>query len=230
MEWLKDIQVKVINVARAREYTLANHYMGTFPTPQVCFGVIYHRQLSGVLTFGLSPTTQQKLKRVVPEINAGEFIEMQRMHISDRLGANTESYVLGKVYEAFKRNTRVKVILTHAGGCKNDCGIVYQASGWLYFGKEVCDDFYLTDDGQYRNIAAPMRFGRVPSHIKGGQQVGEHLFGPGRIIHSYRYLYLYPLNKGLRRWMERRALENPKDSEVWRKDQQWVHEKTGVNQ
>jgi hypothetical protein len=217
-----DVQVKIIDTKTARDYTVANHYMKTFPNPRVCFGVIAGRRLSGVLTFGLSPSTGEKVRKVIPDIKDGEYIEMQRMHISDRLGHNTESFVLGKVYELFKRNTKVKVIVTHAGGCKNDCGIVYQASAWLYFGKEKCDDFYLTEAGEYRNIIAPLRFGRVPKGIKGGQQVGEYLFGPGELIHSYRYLYLYPLQKGLRKWLQKKAMAYPKDSEVFRRNQAWV--------
>jgi len=222
-EQLKDVEVKVINVKIAKEYTLKNHYMKTFPNPQVCFGVIYKGRLSGVLTFGLSTATGEKVRKLIPNIEDGEFLEMQRMNILDVLGQNAESYVLGKVYELFKKNTKVKVLITHAGGCKNDCGIIYQSSSWLYFGKEKCEDFYLTKTGEYKNIIAPMRFGRVPKHIKGGQSIGEYLFGEGELIYSFRYLYLYPIHKGLRKYLEKKTKPYPKDSKIFRKDQQWIN-------
>lgn len=139
------------------------------------------------------------------------------------LGHNTESFVLGKVYELFKKNTKIKVILTHAGGCKNDCGIVYQSSSWLYFGKEKCNDFYLTKNGEYKNIIAPMRFGRVPKGIKGNANIGRALFGEGKVIESFRYCYIYPLHKGIRAFLEKKKLPYPKDSEHFRKNQQWVN-------
>lgn len=221
-EQLKTVSVKVIDSATAKEYTIKNHYMKTFPIPKVCFGVFYNNALCGVLTFGFSTSTKQKIKKIIPNINDDEFIEMQRMNVSDVLGQNSESFILGKVYELFKKNTKIKVILTHAGGCKNDCGIVYQSSAWMYFGKEKCDDFYLTENGEYKNIIAPMRFGRVPKGIKGGQQIGEALFGKGELINSYRYLYLYPLNKGLRSYLSKQEQEFPKDSKVFRKNQQWI--------
>jgi hypothetical protein len=221
-EQLKDVLVKVIDSKLAKEYTIKNHYMKTFPIPKVCFGVFYNKRLNGVLTFGLSPSTKQKLQKIIPNIEEGQFIEMQRMNISDILGNNAESFVLGKVYELFKKNTKIKVILTHAGGCKNDCGIVYQSSSWMYFGKEKCDDFYLTENGEYKNIIAPMRFGRVPKGIKGGQAIGEALFGSGKIINSFRYLYLYPLNKGLRSFLSKKEQEYPKDSMNFRKNQEWI--------
>ena len=224
-EQLKDVIVKVIDSKSAKKYTIENHYMKTFPNPKVCFGVFYNKRLSGVLTFGYSPATKQKIQKIIPEIKDGEFLEMQRMNILDTLGYNTESFVLGKVYELFKKNTKIKVLITHAGGCKNDCGIVYQSSSWQYFGKEKCNDFYLTKKGEYKNIIAPMRFGRVPKGIKGGQNVGKFLFGDGELIKSFRYLYLYPLNKGLRSYLSKKEKEFPKDSKVFRKNQKWVEQK-----
>ena len=221
---LKDIKVKIIDSKTAKRYTIENHYMKTFPIPKVCFGVFYNKLLRGVVTFGLSPSTEQKVKKIVPKINDNEFIEMQRMNLSDVLGHNAESYVLGKIYKLFKDNTKIKLLLTHAGGCKNDCGIVYQASSWLYFGKEVCNDFYQTVKGEYKNIISPMRFGRVPREIVklGNQKVGEYLFGSGNIVNSFRYLYIYPLNKGIRSYLEKKCLDYPKDSQVFRKNQEWI--------
>lgn len=220
---LKEITVKIIDSKIARAYTIKHHYMKTFPIPKICFGVFYKNKLSGVLSFGLSPATKEKIKKIINNINDNEFIEMQRMNILDILGHNAESYVLGKVYDLFKKNTKIKVIITHAGGCKNDCGIIYQSSSWLYFGKEICNDFYLTKNGEYKNIIAPMRFGRVPNGIKGNQNIGEVLFGEGKIINSFRYLYLYPLQKGLRNFLEKKSLPYPKDSCNFRKNQKWIN-------
>lgn len=222
MDFKQEIKVLVIDNKTAKNYTIKNHYMKTFPNAKVSFGVFYKDKLCGVVSFGFSTATEQKIKKIIPDIKQGEFIEMQRMNILDILGHNIESYVLGEIYSLFKKNTKIKVLITHAGGCKNDCGIIYQASSWLYFGKEKCNDFYLTKDGEYKNIIAPMRFGRVPKNIKGGQNVGEYLFGEGELIYSFRYLYLYPLQKGLRKFLSKKSLEYPKDSQVFRLNQQWV--------
>lgn len=223
MDFAKELKVLVIDNKTAKDYTVKNHYMKTFPNAIVSFGVFFKKKLCGVVSFGYSTATEQKIKKLIPSISKDEFIEMQRMNLLDILGHNAESYVLGQIYKLFKANTKIKVLVTHAGGCKNDCGIIYQASSWLYFGKEKCDDFYLTEKGEYKNIIAPMRFGRVPKGIKGGQAVGEYLFGKGSIINSYRYLYLYPLNKGLRSYLEKKSLQYPKDSENFRLNQEWVN-------
>ncbi len=221
-EQLKDVFVRVIDSKTAKRFTVKNHYMKTFPIPEVCFGVFYEKNLCGVISFGYSPFTEKKIKKIIPNINKGEYIEMQRMHLLDVLGHNAESFVLGKVYSLFKKNTKIKVILTHAGGCKNDCGIIYQSSGWLYFGKQVCEDFYLTEKGEYKNIVSPMRFGRVPKEIKDKQKIGEYLFGKGELVKAHRYLYLYPINKGIRSYLEKKSIDYPKDSSIFRRNQEWV--------
>lgn len=222
MDFKSELKVLVISNKAAKAYTLKNHYMKTYPNALVAFGVFYKKALCGVVSFGMSTATEQKIKKIIPNLERNEFIEMQRMNLLDVLGHNAESYVLGEIYSLFKKNTKIKVLITHAGGCKNDCGIIYQAASWLYFGKEKCDDFYLTKKGEYKNIIAPMRFGRVPKGIKGGQKVGEYLFGEGELIHSFRYLYLYPINKGLRSFLKKKSLEYPKDSAVFRLNQEWV--------
>ena len=223
MDFDKELSVLVIDNKTAKEYTVKNHYMKTFPIAKVSFGVFFKKKLSGVVSFGYSTATEQKIKKIIPKIEKSEFIEMQRMNLLDDLGHNAESYFLGQIYKLFKKNTGIKILITHAGGCKNDCGIIYQASSWLYFGKEKCNDFYLTKNGEYKNIIAPMRFGRVPKEIKGGQKVGEYLFGDGDLIYSYRYLYLYPLNKGLRNYLQKKSLTYPKDSKNFRLNQKWIN-------
>lgn len=222
---LKDLQVVVINAAIAKKYILQYHYMRTFPNPVVCFGVLYQKKLCGVVSFGYSTYTAEKVARIYPGLKKSEIIELQRMNVSDLLGHNTESWVMSQIYRLFKANTEVRLILTHAGGCKNDCGILYQCSNWLYFGKEKCNDFYLTKAGEYKNIVAPRRYGQVPIHVKTPQQTGEYLYGEGEIVDSWRYFYVYPIDKKIRKAIESRALPYPKDSAKFRKDQKWVEQK-----
>jgi hypothetical protein len=217
---MKDLKIKVIDKTVAKNYILKNHYMKTFANSLVCFGVIDNNILRGVITFGYSTATEQKIKKFLPNIKQNEYLEMQRMNIHDCLGHNTESFVLAKVMKILKEKG-IKIVVTHAGGCKNDCGIVYQASSWLYFGKQTCNDFYLTKNGEYKNLVAPLRFGRCD--VKGTmQEKGFSLFGEGEIIKSNRYLYMYPIHKGIRCILEKKCLKYPKDSDIFRKDQHWV--------
>lgn len=206
-----DLIVNIIPLKLAKIYILKNHYMHTWANSVINFGIFKDGKLEGVITFGYNNNTEKKIRKIIPNIAKHEFIEMQRMYLSDYLVYNSESHVLSVIIRLL-RNKGLKAIITHAGGCKNDCGIVYQASSWLYFGKERCNDFYLTKDGKYKNIIAAIRYGRVPSTIKKPDEIGRFLFGEGQLIKSFRYTYIYPIQKGLRKYLERKCMLYPKDS------------------
>lgn len=214
---LEKIIVKVIPSDIARVYTVKYHYMKTFPNSVVCFWVIYDKRLMWVITFWYSTQTEAKIKKLIPHIEKNEYLEMQRMNIKDELWKNTESYVLWKIMKILKSKW-IKAVITHSWWCKNDCWIVYQSSSRLYFWKEVCNDFYLTEKWEYKNIIAPARFGRVPKWIKWWQAIWEYLFWKWKLIKSYRYFYIYPINKWIRAYLEKKALPYPKDSAMFRKD------------
>lgn len=217
------LSVRLITNKDARAIVVRQHYMKTWPQgAKISFGVFYNGRCDGVLVFGKSTGTRARVEKVARGLDDDQFIEMQRMWIRDNLGHNTESFVLAQVMKLLKAQTNLRLVITHAGGCKNDCGIVYQSSAWLYFGAEKCDDFYLTDAGQYRNIIAAMRFGRVTAAGKTNQEIGHELFGPGAIVDAWRYHYAYPLDKGLRRKLQSLTMPYPKTSADYRFNQEWI--------
>lgn len=221
-EALARLRVAPIAMPDAKRVIVATHYMRTFPQgARVAFGVFDGTRVVGVAVFGHSSATEAKVAKLAHDLQRAEFLEMQRLWVSDEYGHSTESFVLARMMRLL-RDHGVKLIVTHAGGCKNDCGIVYQASAWLYFGSEPCRDFFLTAAGEYKSLVGAMRFGRVSTKGKTQQQVGEELFGPGRLIDSRRYLYAYPTHKGIRRRLSKLAQPYPKESEHFRRGQEWV--------
>lgn len=225
MSDIKNLIVKPIARDAAKKIVVANHYMKTFPSgSHFHFGIFdkTNNRVAGVAVFGYSSSTDNKVLNIVEGLKKNEYVEMQRLWISDQFGHNAESYVLGLIINLLKTKTNVKVVFTHAGGCKNDCGIVYQASSWLYFGKEPCNDFFLTKNGEYKNIVAALRFGRVKAKGKTPDEIGIELFGDGAIVKSFRYKYIYPIHKGIRRRLQKISLPYPKDSAAFRKNQKWV--------
>ena len=223
-ERLYDLRVVPIGRNDAKRMVLAKHYMRTFPQgSKAYFAVMDGRQAVGVAVFGLSMGTKARVEKLgVYGLQPGQFLEMQRLWISDKYGHNTESFTLSRIMKLL-RDAGVRFVVTHAGGCKNDCGFVYQASGWLYFGRQRCEDFYLTSDGEYRNIAARMRF-RDPG-MKGlsKSEVCSRLFGPGELVDSWRYLYVYPIDKAIRRRLTKLQQPFPKESARYRLKQEWVN-------
>lgn len=225
MKTFDSLEVKPVSHKVAKSVVLANHYMKTFPNGVKLSIGMFDKQtgkIEGICVFGYSGSTEAKVKKILPRIKKSEFLEMQRLWISDNYGHNTESYMLSKIFKLIKEKTDIKVVLTHAGGCKNDCGIVYQASAWLYFGRTKCNDFYLTTGGEYKNMASALRFGRIKPEGRTRHEIGFELFGKGRAIDSYRYTYLYVIDKGIRRRLSKISLPYPKDSDHFRRHQEWV--------
>jgi len=225
-----NIELTYIDNTTARAMIKKFHYMRTFPSgAKVNVGMLDKGKLVGLIVFGYSSATDAKVARLIPGMKKNEYLELQRMFISDAYGHNSESYLMSRIMKKLKFDLGLRLIVTHAGGCKNDCGIVYQASGFLYFGKQPSSDFFLTKDGEYKNIIAPMRFGRIDSKNKTPQQVGEELFGEGEIVYANRYFYAYPLDKKLRSQLAKKSLEFPKDSANFRKDQKWQNAEEVLN-
>lgn len=218
------IYIKPVNLTEAKKLIKIYHYMKTAPAGALLAFGIYHEQfkgLQGIAIFGKSATTNTKCK-LFPEVNPNNILEMQRLWISDALGHNAESKTLrlmmNKIKQAYKQ---IKLVFTYAGGCKNDCGIVYQSSGFMYLGAEKCEDFYLTDKGEYKNIINVLRFSKAPANLKTKEAKAYYVYGKGQLLKTRRYFYFYPIDKGLRRKMASKCLPFPKNSDVFRKDQKW---------
>jgi hypothetical protein len=222
-EQLKECRVAPISLLDAKRITTSKHYMKTWPQgAKVAFGLFYKGSCVGCMVAGYAPTTERKVKRWCNKIVKHQYIELQRTWISDAMGHNTESWMMARVMRYFK-SAGVWLVLTHSGGCKDDVGFIFQASGWMYFGCEPCNDFYETEKGEYKNLVSAMRFGRVPSELikKGQQAIGEHLFGKGKIVNARRHLYMYLTHKGIRRRLAKKTLPFPKNPAIFRQGQQW---------
>lgn len=222
--------VIVISLKDARRITTAMHYMRTWPQgAKIAFGLMLDGKCLGVMVSGYAPTTERKIKKWCNKIERHQYIELQRTWISDLMGHNTESWMMSRAMKIFK-SMGLWLVLTHSGGCKDDVGFIFQASGWLYFGGESCSDFYLTKAGEYKNVVSAMRFGRVPKVVMqaGKQAIGEHLFGPGAVVSARRHLYLYPIKKGIRRRLRKIALAPPKDPARYRFQQRWITKEEGA--
>jgi len=221
---ISKMTVSIISIADAKKMAVENHYMHTAPQDaRIAYGIFMDGKCYGCMIFGYAPTTGKKISKFCNNINKSQYIELQRTWISDNLGHNTESWMMSQVMKSLKK-AGMWIVLTHSGGCKDDVGFIFQASGWLYFGGEPCNDFFLTNSGKYKNIVSAVRFGRVPKDVirEGNQSIGKYLFGDGCIINARRHLYLYPINNNIRKRLKKLALPYPKDPAILRYNQGWV--------
>ena len=221
---LANCKVVPIDLKDAKRISVAKHYMGTWPQgATVAFGLFFKGRCCGVMVAGYAPTTERKVKKWCNKIERSQYIELQRTWVSDSMGHNTESWMMGQVMRQLKK-AGVWLVLTHSGGCKDDVGFIFQASGWLYLGGEPCSDFFETEKGDYKNLVSALRFGRVPKDIikQGNQAAGEYLYGKGKIVNARRHLYVYPIKSGVRARLKKKTFPFPKDPAIFRQYQSWV--------
>jgi len=146
---IKEIYIKQIDSKLANRLIIENHYSGTVPK-----GVKYHLgifigdALYGVAQFGYGIKPQQTCKWVrgtKPE----EYLELNRLWISDKLGKNAESNAIAKSLKWVKENKpELKWIISFADGMMGKVGTIYQATNFIYTGFRRDGGIWMTKDGE----------------------------------------------------------------------------------
>ena len=143
------LEVKPIPVTVARDLIISHHYLGSFPGgTRLCFGVFIDQRLVGSLTLGVG---SKESHRLVSGARPNDCMTLTRLWISDELGKNTESYVIGLVLRKLRRHTSVKFVISYSDPAEGHHGVIYQASNFIYTGLSVAMPKYDLGDGIARN-------------------------------------------------------------------------------
>lgn len=142
------IEVKEIGRTLADEIVVKNHYSGTkcFGT-KVSLGIYYNGDLEGVAQFG-SGINPQGTTKWVEGSTTKDYLEFNRMWLSDRCPKNSESQAIGLIFKWFKANMpQIKWLLSFADGTIGNAGTIYQATNWIYTGYSTLGGFWVLSDG-----------------------------------------------------------------------------------
>jgi hypothetical protein len=95
-------EVEKISVKLATDWIIKNHYLGSFPSATVCYGIFRSGKLAGVAVLG---TAQHKntIPNVFGSSHARDCLVLQRFALEDALEFNAESYFLARVRALLKR-------------------------------------------------------------------------------------------------------------------------------
>lgn len=144
---------KVVEICRdvANKVILKNHYSKKiYSGSTIHLGVFKNENLCGVLQYGyaMNPASQAS---VVAETEIDEYLELNRMWLSDELGRNSESMAIAYSIKYIKhRHKKIKWIQSFADERCGKYGIVYQASNFEYFGEHEAT-FWTLDGIIYHN-------------------------------------------------------------------------------
>lgn len=131
----KDIQIAPISASAANRLIKKLHYSGKVVTnSKLHLGVFLDGRCLGALSFGPS-LDKRKLIGLVTGTKWNEFIELNRMALSDELPRNGESRALAVSMRLIRKNyPGLKWVISFADGCLCGDGTIYRAAGFSLTG------------------------------------------------------------------------------------------------
>lgn len=144
----RDFYVAWIPSKLSRELVIKHHYSHTVVNNSYChIGVYYRQNLAGVLVFGYA-LQPRSVGKIVSDTGVTEYMELNRMWLSDVAPRNSESRAISYCFKYIKRACpSVAWVQSFADERCGRLGVVYQAANFLYCGHHWTDFYYL--DGEF---------------------------------------------------------------------------------
>lgn len=149
MSNIKSIYIKEIDPKLANRLIIENHYSGTVPKGvRFHLGIFVDEILYGVAQFGYGIRPKDTCKWVMGT-KPNEYLELNRLWISDKLGKNAESNSISKALKWIKeRQPELKWIISFADGMMGKVGTIYQATNFVYTGFRKDGGIWMTNKGE----------------------------------------------------------------------------------
>ena len=130
---IREMRCSEVSKDFARKYIAAFHYSKTMPdSTQFCFAGYLEDRLCGIVCYGQGCGKNQYTS-LFPDIKNGEYCELTRLWCVNDMPRNTESKLISMSLKMLPE--RIKVVLSFADESMGHCGIIYQATNWIYCGK-----------------------------------------------------------------------------------------------
>jgi hypothetical protein len=137
---VKSLIIKKITNEQAQSIVVKNHYLhrkapcsfafGLFDPLQIESGRLFQEsKIVGVVMYG-TPSSSPLREGICGHEEKNNVIELTRLWISDEVGKNGESYLIGNTIPLVGK----EIIVSYAEIQQGHLGIVYQATNWIYTG------------------------------------------------------------------------------------------------
>ncbi len=147
-----------------------------------------------------------------------DCLVLTRLWLSDELGKNAESRVIGICLRAIRRFTQVKFLVSYADPSQGHSGTIYQATGWLYTGLSEAMPMFDLGDGRIRHS-------RSLSHAFGSHSV-KHFqscgIGVKVVPQARKHRYVYFLDPSFSSRLKPPVLPYPKKDSGRLEERGWV--------
>lgn len=210
MATAKDIHVAPISAKDAAAIVKRVHYSGTVvQNSQLHLGVFLDGKLEGAMQFGPS-LDKRKIQGLVEGTRWNDFIELNRMALSDKLPRNSESRALSIAFRLIRKHyPHIEWIISFADGTQCGDGTIYRAAGFVLTGLVKSENIIRLPDGSAihkmtlesnPSSARPELGGRSYYDITGGKyNFKEYTKAVGGVvIPGFQLRYIYFLNPAAR--------------------------------
>ncbi len=159
----RDFYIASISRALAVDMIKTNHYSRRIVNNSyVHLGVFIDGQLLGCLQFGYA-LMPRCVSKIVGNTEVDEYLELNRMWLSDLAPKNSESRAISYAIKYIKLACpKVKWIQSFADERCGKLGVVYQASNFIFVGSHMTS-FYEIDGETYHEML-------LTAHKKGGHR------------------------------------------------------------
>jgi hypothetical protein len=200
-----DLYVALMPRAEACAVIVANHYSGrVVNNSYIHLGVWVGGERLGVLQLGYA-LNPRRVEHIVANTAIDEYLELNRMWLSDQAPRNSESRALAYTVRWLRRALpRIRWIQSFADERCGGWGVVYQAANYAYVGSHSCD-FWTLDGETYHKVT-------VTAKRAGGQR-GAYLRANIHRAQRQRFRqfrYVYFVKPSARRDLQMRVLPYPK--------------------
>lgn len=124
-----------------------NHYSRTMPkNAKFCFRVFYDGNCHGAMSLGYG--IRPEIKSTWGNIKKGEYLEFDRMWLSDIPPKNSESKTISMLVRLLRQiSPDVRYLISYSDGTVGNTGTIYRASNFKEL-PPIKADFYILADGK----------------------------------------------------------------------------------
>jgi hypothetical protein len=156
---MKD-EMKVIRINKniATEFVSKKHYSRKPSIYWDGFGLVENDHIVGVAVYGQPSPALQKhaFNRKVYDNFSFSFMELSRLVVQSKT-PNAASFLIGRSLQMLQPPVAV---VSYADTRHGHCGIIYQATNWLYTGSTVSHDkLYIIDGMEYHPLSLRSHLG-----------------------------------------------------------------------
>lgn len=182
----------------AKDLILEHHYSHTWQSSFGIYNFGIFRELEpdrclGVAVYGLMKNSKAKIFECAVE--GGWMIELNRMWISDELGHNAETILIGASIRLLRTFDPTIVAVQSFADGRLGCGTIYKAANFKYYGYHITRFFRNKSTGAVKHeqtlTNSQNRAGFLRLNV-------ELLLGNLEAFDVRTYRYIYPLHKSFK--------------------------------